>query len=164
MSFVLVIKSQSFQKSSVHFLGISKPSIFKCKLWAKLVSAADNIVIPLTKRPFSTDWSLGVILVKKRLLVGKKCSNIEIASNVGSGTNKFLEELKANERENFRMVGEKVRTMSHVFPINNQENESCTSCQVIKAVSHDAMSEPAALPSENKLKRSPLDRNWFASC
>ena len=93
------------------------------------------------------------------MLFGEKCSNCEIASNVGSGTNKFLEELKANERENFRMVGEKVRTTSYVFPINNQENEFYTSCQVIKAVSHDAMSEPAALLSENELKRSPLNRN-----
>ena len=90
------------------------------------------------------------------MLFRGKCSNCEIASNVGSGTNKFLEELKANERENFRMVGEKVRNMSIVFPINNLENESCTSCQVIKAVSHDAMSEPAAFLSEKKLKRIPL--------
>ena len=49
-----------------------------------------------------------------------------------------------------------MRTMSHVFPINNQENEFYTSCQVIKAVSHDAMFEPAALLSENT-QRKPTE-------
>ncbi|XP_044174469.1 abnormal spindle-like microcephaly-associated protein homolog isoform X2 [Acropora millepora] len=44
----------------------------------------------------------------------------------GSGTNKFLEELKANERENFRMVGEKVKELGGVPLMTKISDMSCT--------------------------------------